>query len=251
MIPSYVEGMVSLDDVLEKKVERRASVLVKWHRNTQLVQYADLLRTFQQDIQSPIDEQRVLQHIATMHQLWDALENEINEEMAELLPLLNAEQRDELFDSIEDKNADFYDEYVDLDDDDRIDQYIDTTVDNFENWFGYLTDPQERVIEDAMPRLADSAALRLEQRRFWQNSIRQILDSTDTSEIKTQRLRQFFDRFSMNDQPQLAAAYENNLKIFAQLTADIINQATDEQRTFFINKTDEYIRIFTELAENR
>ena len=55
----------------------------------------------------------------------------------------------------------------------------------------------------------------------------------------------------MNDQPQLAAASDNNIRIFAQLTADIVNQATDEQKTFFKNKTDEYIQIFTELAENR
>ena len=106
------------------------------------MQYADLLRTFQHDMASPLDEQRVLQHIATMLQLWSALENEINEEMAELLPLLNAAQREELFESIEDKNEDFYDEYVDLDDDERIDQYIDTSIDNFENWLGYLTNSQ-------------------------------------------------------------------------------------------------------------
>jgi hypothetical protein len=251
MIPSYVEGMVTLDDVLEEKVEQRANVLISWHRNTQLVQYADLLRTFQQDIGSPLDKQRVLQHIATMQQLWDSLENEINEEMAELLPLLNTEQREELFDSIEDKNEDFYDDYVDIDDDERIEQYTDTTVDNFENWLGYLTATQETAIEESMSGLANSAALRLEQRRFWQRNIRQILDSTDSKEIKTERLRQFFENFSMNNQPQLAAASDNNIQIFAQLTADIINQATTEQKTFFIDKTDEYIRIFTELSENR
>ena len=251
MIPSYVEGMVTLDHVLEEEVEQRAQALISWHRNTQLKQYADLLRTFQQDIRSPLDEQRVLHHITTMQQLWETLENEINEEMAELLPLLNAEQREELFESIEDKNEDFYDEYIDIDDEDRIEQYIDTTTDNFENWLGHITEQQQTAIEQAMPRLTDSAALRLEQRRLWQSSIRQILASTDTLEIKTERLRQFFDDFSMNDSPQLAAASDNNKKIFAQLTANIINQATAEQKNFFTNKTDEYIQAFTELAENR
>ena len=99
--------MVSLDDVLEEKVEQRADVLVSWHRNTQLTQYADLLRTFQQDMQSPLNVQQVLQHMETIQELWQALEVKINEEMAELLPLLNAEQREELFDSIDDKNEDF------------------------------------------------------------------------------------------------------------------------------------------------
>ena len=251
MIPSYVEGMVSLDDVLEEKVEQRTEALISWHRNTQLVQYADLLRTLQQDIQSPIDEQRVLQRIATMQQLWESLENEINEEMADLLPLLNIEQREELFDSIEDKNEDFYDEHVDLDDDERIEQYTDTTIDSFENWLGYLTEAQEKAIVQAMPRLSDSAALRLQQRRAWQSSIRQILDSADSKEFKSERLRLFFDGFSMDDQPQLAAASDNNRKVLVRLTVDIINQATAEQKSFFINKTGEYIQAFTELAENR
>jgi len=251
MIPSYVEGMVTLDDVLEEKVEQRAEGLISWHRNTQLVQYADLLQTFQQDMESSLDRQRVLEHIATMQQLWGSLQNEINDEMAELLPLLNAEQREELFDSIEDKNEDFYDEYVDIDDEERIEHFTDTTVDNFEDWLGYLTDAQETAIEQAMPGLANSAALRLQQRRLWQSSIRQILDSTDSKAIKTERLHQFFDRFSMDNQPQLAAASDKNIRIYAQLTADIVNQATAEQKAFFIDRTDEYIQIFTELSENR
>ena len=41
LIPSYVEGMVSLDSMLEEKVEQRTLVLINWHRNTQLNQYAD------------------------------------------------------------------------------------------------------------------------------------------------------------------------------------------------------------------
>ena len=149
------------------------------------------------------------------------------------------------------KNEDFYDEYIDLDDDERIDQYTDTTADNFERWLGNLTDAQESAIEKAMPALLSSAALRLEQRRVWQSNIQQILESTDSKQIKTERLRQFFGRFNMNDQPQLAAALDNNKKVFAQLTVDIVNQATAEQKTFFINKTNEYIQAFTELAENR
>ena len=251
LIPTYVEGMVSLDDVLEEKVEQRADVLVSWHRNTQLTQYADLLRTFQQDMESPLDEQRVLRHMATIQGLWQALEVKINEEMSELLPLLNAEQREELFDSIDDKNEDFYDEYVDLDKDERIDKYIETTIDSFENWLGSLTAEQERAIEKAVTGLGSSAALRLTQRRLWQRHIQEILDSDDTEAVKTERLQQFFDRFNINDQPQLKAVSEANKKLLARLTVEIINQATADQKTFFKNKSDEYIQVFTELAENR
>lgn len=251
LIPSYVEGMVSLDDILEEKVEQRTDVLVSWHRNTQLTRYADLLRTFQQDMESPLDVPRVLQHMASIQELWRTLEVKINEEMAELLPLLNAEQRAELFESIEDKNEDFYDEHVDIDDDDRIEQTIETTRESYENWLGSLTEEQERAIEIAATGLSSSASLRLEQRRLWQQNIQDILNADDTEEIKSKRLRQFFNRFNINDQPQLKAVSDANKKVIARLTVEVINQASADQKTFFKNKTDEYMQIFTELAETR
>lgn len=251
LIPSYVEGMVSLDDVLEEKVEQRAVTLVSWHRNTQLTQYAELLRAFQLDLQSALNEERVLKHIAAMQLLWQSLELKLNQEMAELLPLLNSEQQAELFDSIEDKNEDFFDEYVDLDDEERIDQYTETTTENYENWLGSLTAEQERTIETAAAKLSSSASLRLDQRRLWQRNIQEILSSNASKEIKSKRLQQFFNRFNINDQPQLGAITEANQKVLARLTVEIINQATTDQKIFFKNKSDEYIQTFTELAENR
>jgi hypothetical protein len=89
LIPSYVEGMVSLDDMLEEEVEQRTRVLIYWHRNTQLKQYAELLREFQLDFGLHLTEERVLQHISAMESLWLPLREKLNEEMAELLPLLN------------------------------------------------------------------------------------------------------------------------------------------------------------------
>ncbi|MCW9047533.1 MAG: DUF6279 family lipoprotein [Gammaproteobacteria bacterium] len=251
LIPSYVEGMVSLDEVLEEKLRQRTGSLVNWHRNTQLTQYAELLRTFQKDIQSPLNEKLVLQHIATIQLLWQSLEVKLNKEMAELLPLLSAEQQEELFASIEDKNEDFYDEYVDLYNDERIDQYTETTLDTYENWLGYISEEQERAIEKAATELNNSALLRLDQRRLWQRSIQEILKTSESEEVKSKQLEQFFKRFSINDQPQLKVISEINKKIIARLTVEIINQASANQKTFFKNKTDEYIQIFTELAENR
>ena len=64
LIPSYVEGMVSLDSVLDEKVEQRTLVLINWHRNTQLNQYADWLRALQRDANEQLTEEQMLQHIA-------------------------------------------------------------------------------------------------------------------------------------------------------------------------------------------
>jgi hypothetical protein len=251
LIPSYVEGLVSLDDALEEKVEQRTDLLLSWHRNTQLAQYTDLLRKFQQAIKSPLDVQRVLQYMASIQALWRVLEVKINQEMAALLPLLNTEQREQLFESIDDKNEDYYDEYIDLDKDERIERYIENTIESYQNWLGPLTTEQEHAIEKAATTYSSIAALRLTQRRLWQRNIQDILNANDTQEIKSKRLQQFFDRFNINAQPQLKAMLDANKMIFARLTVEIINQANADQKTFFRNKTEEYIKVFTDLTEDR
>jgi len=251
LIPSYVEGMVSLDDVLEEKVEQRTQTLINWHRNTQLIQYADLLRTFQQDLDSPLTEEQVIQHIYAMELLWYPLAQKVNQEMAALLPLLNAKQREELFASIEEKNEDFYDEYVDLDNEERIEQYTDSMLDNYESWFGELDERQQQYIEQTAYQIRSSASLRLQQRKVWQQSISEMLESADNTEKKTERLRTFFENFNIDDDAELASANAANVQLIAKLTVQIVNRLTPDQKKYFTDKTNDYIRIFTELAENR
>lgn len=251
LIPSYVEGMVSLDDMLEEEVEQRTRVLINWHRNTQLKQYAELLREFQFDFGLHLTEERVLQHMSEMESLWLPLGEKLNEEMAELLPLLNDGQLDELFESIDDKNEEFYDDYVDLDVEERIEEYTESLRDNYQNWLGDLTEQQEQYLEKAAYKFHSSAALRLQQRKVWQHSIGEILESSDDPEIKSERLRTFFRKFNDERNASLAAADEANKQVITWLTVKLVHASNAEQKEYFINKTDDYIRIFTELAENR
>ena len=251
LIPSYIEGLVSLDDVLEKKVEQRSLVVINWHRNTQLKQYADWLRTLQHDAGPQLTEGQLLQHIATLESFWQSLLQKLNEEMSVLLPLLNSEQRQELFASIADKNQDFRDDYIDLDEEERIDLFTEIMFDNYENWLGGLTEKQEAAIELAANELRSAAGLRLQQRLLWQQGIQDILDSSDTVAVKSGRLSLFFAGFEIDDKSEMQDIGAANRHIIAQLTVQIVHGLRPEQKGYFIDRTNDYIRIFTELAENR
>jgi hypothetical protein len=251
LIPSYVEGMVSLDDMLEEHVEQRTQILINWHRNTQLKQYADLLHSYQQDFGAQLTEQRVSRHMSSMEALWQPLGEKLNEEMAVLLPLLNAEQLEELFASIDEKNEEFYDEYVDLDEAELIEEYTEQLLDNYQSWLGDLTAQQQAMIEKAAYQFHTSAHLRLEQRKIWQRSIRDILYSDDSAEMKSERLRVYFKAFNIERDDSLAEADKANKQVIARLTVKLVHAATADQKGHFMNKTDDYIRIFIELAENR
>lgn len=248
LIPSYVEGLVTLDDVLQQEVELRSQALVSWHRNTQLIQYADWLRELQRDVNPQLDANRLQQHVENLTEFWQSLSARIQEEMAELLPLLDTEQRRELFDSIADKNEDFEEDYVDIDDAERIENYREDMLDNYENWLGELTSAQTDLIETAAAELRSSARERLERRRRWQDGIREILDSGKTRSQKTVELGRFFADFDAHEDVDMETIERANGDVMDRLTVQLVRSMTQDQVDHFVEKTDDYIRIFTELA---
>ncbi len=251
LIPFYVEGMVSLDSMLEEKVAQRSLLLIRWHRNTQLNQYAEWLRVLQRDTNNQLTEEKILKHIATLESFWKSISLKVDEEMVSLLPLLNTEQRKELFSNIEDKNADFREEYTGLEGDERIEQYTDRIIDSFETWLGDLTDKQEILAKQAAAKLQSTALQRLERRQQWQQSIQRILDTGSRVADKVASLRKFFTDYNRKNNIDMNTTLRENINIISRLTLQIVHSMTDEQKAHFVTSTNDYIRIFDELAKER
>ena len=251
LIPNYVEGMVSLDYVLEERVEQQTLMLINWHRNTQLHQYAKWLHALQSDANDQLTEEKMLQHIATLDRFWQLLLQKISEEMARLLPLLSAEQREELFSNIADNNNDFREENVDLDKDKLIAKYTDRVMDNFETWLGDLTDEQESAVKQAAAKLQSTAGFRLERRLQWQQSIQRILATNDTVTQKEATLGKYFLDYYRQDNVAMNTIKKMNRQILARLTVQIVHNITEDQRAYFVSRTNDYSRMFNELAEGR
>jgi exonuclease VII large subunit len=251
LIPEYVEGMVTLDDVLEEKLEQSTLELLNWHRNTQLKQYADWLSALQRDMGTQLTEQQVEQRITEIDRFWRSLSEKVNDEMAYLLPLLNKEQQDELFMNVEATNEEFREEFVDLNAEQRIEDYVERISDIYQGWIGELTDEQQRIVEQAATELVSTAELRLQRRLQWQRGIREILAEEEAAQNKTDRLRRFLAGFEDIDDETMKEKSEINREVIVRLTVHISNRMTEDQQAHFISKTNDYIRMLTELAENR
>lgn len=251
LIPEYIEGVVTLDDVLEEKLEDRTLVLLQWHRSTQLKQYASWLQSLQQDVNAQLTEQQLDKRISEMDGFWSVFLIKLNDEMAYLLPLLDEKQQDELNVYLEDSNEEFREEFIELDDDDRVEDYAERMIDTYESWIGELTDQQVLAIEQSAAQLISSAELRLQHRIRWQLGIKAILAKDDTTYDKRERLRAFLAGFEQDNDPVLKETTEKNRRIILSLTVEIANSMTQDQKAFIVSKTNDYIRMFTELAENR
>lgn len=251
LIPSYVEGIVSLDSMLEEKVEQRTLALINWHRNTQLHQYAAWLRVLQRDVNNQLTEEKMLQHFATLDSFWQSLSLKINEEMVRLLPLLNAEQREELFSNIAKKNNEFREEYIDVDNDERIEQYSDRMMDSFEAWLGNLTKRQKIAIRQAAAKMHATSTLRLARRLQWQRSVQRILDSNDSATQKAASLAHYFTEYNRQDNVAMNTIEKANRQLLAHLTVQIAHTMTADQLAHFVSKTNDYIRMFNDLTMER
>lgn len=251
LIPEYVTDMVTLDEVLEKELEQRTALLLKWHRHTELKQYAEWLRGVQIDVKSTLTEQKVLQRIIEVDQFWHSLIVKVNDDMAQLLPGLDQQQQDELFASLAHKNEKFREENVDLEQEERIESYRERLQDNFEGWIGELGKAQALRVKQAAQQLVSTAELRFQYRLSWQFGIRKILARPDTPNSKAEQLRNFLKGFEKINNPAMKGNSELNRNIIASLTVYISSIMTKEQKLHFMDKTNDYIRMLTELAENR
>ena len=251
LIPLYVEGMVSLDDMLEEKVEQRTLVLISWHRNTQLNEYAKWLGDLQRAINQELTEEKLQLHIAQLGDFWQSILVKINEEMALLIPLLNIEQRNELFASLDEKNAEFLEEFVNITNKKRIEKYTERMMDSYENWLGELTGEQKKAIKQVASEMQSTAQLRLERRRQWQRSIQRILYLNDDNENKSKALREYFAEYSSQQNTEMDNIVNKNKKRLIRLTLNIVHSMNDEQKEHFMTITNDYIRMFKELASKR
>ena len=250
LIPEYVEGLVTIDNALENNLQQRSAALLEWHRQTQLIRYADWLRAFQGEVgKLTVDSAR--RYALEAEDFWEAMSAKIDYEMAELLPLLDTKQQNELFASITEKNEDFADEYIDIDDDERRTNYYERTRDTYENWIGDLTDAQEQAIRQATDRLLDGARLRLDRRQEWQAGIQEILAGRESRQVKSQQLHDYLQDFEFSNAQSLDSRIEANKEIITGLTVAISDSMDEDQAGHFVDKTDDYIRMFTELSENR
>jgi hypothetical protein len=251
LIAEYVEGFVTLDDVLESDLENKTELLLDWHRTTQLKQYAEWFREIQADTNPDLDEERLKYHEHKLETYWNNISSRLNSDMAEFLPRLSQQQIVDLFASLEDENEEFREDYIDIDDSERREKYIENISDIYEDWFDELSDEQILFVEEAASNIKSGAALRLELRLQWQSKIHEILISDHTQQKKERLLNQFFDSFDMNNEPGLKSTNDTNKAVFRELTMKIVHSMSSDQHAYFKQRTDDYIRMFEELAEYR
>jgi hypothetical protein len=248
MLTEYLESYVELNKTQKAALRQRMQATLEWHRRTQLPAYSLWLKSVKHDVQQGITQPQVEQHGLQLLVFWRALMVRFSEDMAVLLPQLDAKQREQLFTSFADKNAEYHVDYIQLSLKQQRKNYIKRTKDSFDGWLGSVTRQQQQLIVASADQIQYIAKDVLKTRMRWQLQLREILRNhkdTATTQVALQKL--FVEPETLRSE-RYKQQLIHNAGIITQLITDVANQLTEKQQKHLFKRIDKYIKLFDELA---
>jgi hypothetical protein len=247
-IADYVSDMVTLDDVLEARVDTHSQTLLDWHRHTQLLAYADWFKQLQADVDQSLNRTQMRAHLDQLETFWNIVIDKAFDDAAELMPLLNSAQQRELFENISLKNAAFYRDYVAIDANTRREQFMERMQDALEPWIDDLTSTQQALVASTAGKLKPLAADRFKERQRWERGLVRIIQRKADHEHKTAMLRAYFKQFANNKVTRADSIKNFNIQLLADFLVQLFATLDLKQKDYLRSKLAEYEKIFRELA---
>lgn len=250
LIPQFIEEYIPLNEKQEQELRLRLQKTILWHRNTQLPQYVNWLRTFQKEIQQGLSETQALQHTKQLEAYGKTLLVYLADDTAEVLFSTNKEQREHLFKTFERKNEDFQQKYVKPNNDEIRNNLLMQINDGYERWIGHIEPAQKLLMQEASIKLKPTGALNLKNRLVLQNKLRTILDTATTVTQLRSELKNLFSHWEKLRSREYEQTLEYNQSVLLKLTSEISMTLSMEQKIYLNEKIDSYIKLFSELSIN-
>ena len=250
VLTEYLESYVELNNTQKVALRQHMRVTLNWHRRTQLPAYVLWLENVKHDVQHGITQAQVEQHGLQLLVFWRALMVRFAEDMAVLLPQLDAQQREALFTSFADRNAEYHKDYIQVSHQQQRKNYAQWLEERFDNWLGSLTQQQEQRIAASAAQIQPIATDALKTRLRWQMQLREILQNHKDTATTQAALQKLFVQPENLRSERYKQQLIHNSNVITQLIADVANQLTDKQRKHLFKRIDKYIKLFSELAQD-
>jgi len=248
LLAEYLESYVELNKDQKAALRQRMAASLEWHRRTQLPAYGLWLESVKHDVQHGITQGQVEQHGLQLLVLWRALMVRFADDMAVLLPLLDAQQREALFDSFAQENAEFHEDYIQVSRQQQRKNYADWLEEHFERWLGSLTAQQQQLIAISAAQIQPIATDALKTRLRWQQQLREILRNHKDSATTRAAMQNLFVQPEQLRTERYKQQLIHNTDVITQLIADVANQLTDKQHQHLNKRIDKYRKLVEDLV---
>jgi hypothetical protein len=261
IISWYLEDFVDLSDSQENAFERKLNTFLVWHRKQALPEYIVFLEKIkQQHVMAwdsihgqmlPFDKEQINKLETHLTSLFSQILSSTAHHSIELLITLNQKQIVEIGLAFDKKNRSFEEKFLQIDEE-ALRQIQRQRVQNlFEHFLGELNSSQRASLTAWQKRIMPNAEGILQTRKRWQQSLIQLLKSSQNLEKVD-----LFDRLSvlLIDRKKFQSAmykknYAHNRELFYGLIQAMQAAMTQEQFLHLIQEIESYQQDFKALSQ--
>jgi hypothetical protein len=247
----YVNGMVSLDEAQDRQLHDSVRRTLEWHRHSELPRYIRMLEEMAEESAAPISATRLEQRYRQVAGFMDTFIVHANPEVASLLRTLDADQLDELEQSLREDAEDLWDDFGGETPELRRKRRSKTTVKAIQRFTGRLTSEQRTLVASRTSGMHDVTEEWLERRGNWQQRFLALLRVPPPGTALDAALLDLALRPDQFDTPEYRVAVEANRLIVMGMLADLSSTLTLKQREHLIRKFAGYAEDLRELERAR
>jgi len=246
LIPWYVDGYVDLTREQRQALQGRLAPLLKWHREEELVRYAELLDRIEHELATPVTAAIVQDWVDQVVAALERTEQSMLTLALEFGAGMSDLQISEFTASLWQRQREFEEELLGRDDERyRRDSY-DSLVDFLQPLLGRLSTAQEARLRASTGELLRFDGAWLEERAQWLRTLEPLLQRQPGWQ---QAVEAAYAARKQQRTPRYREYLAHNLAVITSALADVLNQMNGDQRQHLAREFDDMRNRLHKLAD--
>lgn len=227
-----VSDFIPLNSAQKTWLSEEVKAHQAWHCSTEIPRYRPMLANLQSTLATnELDADQLMNQIPQLEPAVDRLLLEVAPTMAELFKQLDETQLLALKANLTDQHQEMYKKFAAPDLATQAKERSERLEKRLNRWLGRLTETQRARVARWSAEMEDQNRIWLDNRQHWQRQLLVTLEQRSTAEDFNDKIIQLLverERYWTDDFIQRS---EINTLAGAQMLADLVNMATDAQRT--------------------
>lgn len=247
----YIDDFIELEDAQEEAFDVQFARWHRWHRKEELIKYEEHLIDVKAMLETgEATPEQVLQQFDRGRGHWERFRNHVTSDIAELAVMLNDEQVEELFNTLEEKNKKEEEERLEMSEEDMRDLFEDSFTDQLKDYFGKLSKKQKQLVRQHIMNIIPNRLEWIRYRRNIQSASKELLLTRKTNTNFQQEFTSLFNNPDAYKHDLYIQNNEHNRRVFADLLIDVYKTLSAKQKKRVFRKIDNLIEDFSELRED-
>ncbi|MEI8400941.1 MAG: DUF6279 family lipoprotein [Alcaligenaceae bacterium] len=258
--PNYLSyrlnGYLNLNDAQKLALDQEFVQFMQWHSEMALPSYTRALETWRArvDDPAPFTATEVLEIQEQVEQALETLGQRAAQQLAGLMVTLTDKQQKRLREQFESENKEYFDEYLKNPNSDATRKnHHKRALKRFEDWLGRLTTTQEALITGSSDKRSKVFLAWGDERVLRQEALLTVVEQQQAGKPAQAEsaLSAYLSSLKGYREPSLASQQIQLRLEWAEVTAEILNSLTAEQKVYFKKKLGGYAQDFASLTTKR